>query len=1325
MADSRLNKVLIPALEKIQKNASWRKHSKLGAECKSVIQHLTSPNRSPTAEASLQQGVVLDFSLYDSEIVLSPIINALSTSYLKVSEPALEAVQKLIARGYLHGEADPSGGAEAKLLSKLIVSACNCHDLGDEYAELLVIKLLLSAVTSVSLQLHGDCLLQAVRTCYDLYLNSKNGVNQTTAKASLIQMLVIVFRRMEADSSTVPMQPIVAAELMGPVEKADVDEAFEMKNSTVEGTNPADLLDSTDKDMLDAKYWEISIYKTALEGRKGELADGEGERDDDLVRIGNKFRRDAFLVFRDLCMLSMKTPLKDAAADPQAMKGKIVALELLKILLENAGEIFRTSERFLDAIKQYLCLSLLKNSASTHMTVFQLSCSIFMSLVSRFRAALKAEIGVFFPIVVLRVLENVVQPNFQQKMTVLQFLGKLCVDSQILIEIFLSYDYDCDATSNIFTRMVNGLLKTAQGVPPGVSSTLQVLQDASMKLEAMKCLVAILKCMGNWMDKQLQIADIQSSKKLDAADNGSDTGSPPRPNDIIDEPTKRSDTQSEASSEVSDVSTLEQCRAYRARKSESIYYSSINTVVLKFMIEECWAPMLAAFSVQLDQSDDEIVIALCLEGFRRAIHVTAGMSMKTHRDAFVTSLAKFTSLHSPADIKKKNIDAIKVHLCTSNPRVFSLTKIVEIVHYNMNRIRTVWSKIWQVLSDFFVTTGCSENLSIAIFAMDALCQLSMKVLEREELANFNFQNEFMKPFVIVMCKSSAVEIRELIIRCVSQVVLSQVNNVRSGWKSIFMVFTTAAYDDHKNIVLLSFEIIKKIFRDYFTYIIETESTTFTDCVNCLVAFTNTRFNKAISLNAIGLLQYCAERLAEGDLRKEAPEVASPPSPQIGKERKSGEPAKRVDHLYLWLPLLAGLSDLSFDPSPEIREGASRILFGTLRNYGHHFSLALWEKVFESVLFSIFDESAHIDNGEMEELNQDSWMHELCTLAMQLVVDLFVNFYDTINPLLKKVLMLLVSFIKHRHQSLAIISITGFVRLISNAGEMLSEDKWLDVVSFLKEALNETCPDFSFILDDNSTTEAWGDDVNESSHDESAEAITSNVDSDNNLGSHRLYAAISDINCRSGIQLLLLQAIEDVYNMHRARLSYKNIFILFDVVHAVASHARNINSNGVLRQKLKELGSVMQMDDPPLLRLETESYMNCLKFLQNLALDRPLSYEESEVESYLVNLCQEVLQFYIVVACSGHLPGSSLDRQPQWTIPPGSGRRTELAARAPLIVAVLKAIGTLGDSSFHKNLSCFFPLLSSLIGCEHFSNEVQLVLSDVLHSSVGPILLRSC
>lgn len=404
-ADSRLTSLLIPALEKIIKNAaSWRKgHSKLSHQCKSLIDKLSSPSTtasssaeppSPNSSSSLP-GPLRDLSLADSESILSPLVSALSSGSPKIVEPALDVVQKLISHSYLHGEADPSAGPDARLLAQLVDAVCNSLSPGtagssDDALELLVLKTLLSAVTSTTLRIHGDALLHVVRTCYDLYLGSKNSVHQTTAKASLIQMLVIVFRRMEADSSTVPVQPIVVAEMMEPADRstpanaaADVsfvqgfitkiigdidgvlnpstplnrttsstagsgahDGAFE--STAVESTNPADLLDSTDKDMLDAKYWEISMYKTALEGRKDELGvDGVAvEREDDAeVQIGNKLRRDAFLVFRALCKLSMKTPPKDAAADPALMKGKIVALELLKILLENAGAVFRTSDR--------------------------------------------------------------------------------------------------------------------------------------------------------------------------------------------------------------------------------------------------------------------------------------------------------------------------------------------------------------------------------------------------------------------------------------------------------------------------------------------------------------------------------------------------------------------------------------------------------------------------------------------------------------------------------------------------------------------------------------------------------------------------------------------------------------------------------------------------------------------------------------------------------------------------------------------------------------------------------------------------------------------
>ncbi|KAM7472118.1 hypothetical protein LguiA_010301 [Lonicera macranthoides] len=1775
-ADFRLYQLLTPPLEKIIKTgSSWRKNSKLIHQCKSLLERINSPNKPPLSPPSPNQshsdtspplpGFISEFSLSDSEFLLSPFINTCTSGTAKIADPALDCIQKLIAHGLLKGQADSIGGTESNLLSRLIESVCKCHDLGDGGVELLVIKTILSAVTSVYLRIHGDCLLLIVRTCYDIYLGSKNVVNQATAKASLIQMLVIIFRRMEADSSTVPVQPIVVAELMEAPEKADADGAmtvfvqgfitkimqdidgvlhvgtprsglvrdgaFETNTSTVESTNPADLLDSTDKDMLDAKYWEVIMYKTALARRKGELANGETERDDDLeVQIGNKLRRDAFLVFRALCKLSMKTPPKEALVDPNLMRGKIVALELLKILLENAGAIFSTSERFLGAIKQYLCLSLLKNSASTLMIVFQLSCSIFISLVSRFRAGLKAEIGVFFPMIVLRVLENVGQPNFQQKMIVLRFLKMLYVDSQILVDIFINYDCDVNST-NIFERMVNGLLKTAQGVSPSAATTLLPSQDVTMKLEAMKCLVAILKSMGDWMNKQLCIPDPNSLKKFEEVETESEPGNFPMENGNEDEPVEGSDTQSEASSEVSDVLSIEQRLSYKlelqegislfnrkakrgieflinankvgdspeeiaaflknasglnktmvgdylgeredlslkvmhayvdsfdfqgmefdeairaflqgfrlpgeaqkidrimekfaerycqcnlnaftsadtayvlaysvimlntdahnpmvkskmsaddfirnncgiddgndlpeeylrslferiygneikmkehdfvpqkqsfnpnrilgldsilnivsrkregenhttddvirhmqeqfkekACKSESVYYAAMDVVILRFMIEVCWAPMLAAFSVPIDQSDDEIVIAVCLEGFCYAIHVTAVMSMKTHKDAFVTSLAKLTSLHSPADIKQKNIDAIKVgyyllftiamavviiadedgnylqeawehilmcvsrfehlhllsegappdatffsinqnnfekskqtkssilpvlkkksqyaaaamrrgsydsagvggnaskgvppekinnffsnlnmleqvgemnliftksqklnseaivdfvralckvsveELCSpSDPRVFSLTKIVEIAHYNMNRIRLVWSSIWNILSDFFVTIGCSGNLSIAIFAMDSLRQLSMKFLDREELANYNFQNEFMKPFVIVMRKSGAVEIRELIIRCVSQMVLSRVNNVKSGWKSMFMVFTTAAYDGHKNIVLLAFEIIEKIIRDYFLYITETETTTFTDCVNCLIAFTNSRFNKDISLNAIAFLRFCATKLAEGDLssssknKKENSEKISPSLPLNGKDRKyeNGELTDKGDHLYFWFPLLAGLSELSFDPRPEIRKSALQVLFDTLHNHGHHFSLPLWERVFESALFPIFDYVRHaIDpSGEISpgptdgEHDQDTWLYETCTMALQLVADIFVKFYNTVNPLLEKVMLLLVSFIKRPHQNLAGIGIAAFVRWMSNAGNLFSDDNWLEVVLSLQVAANATLPDFSFVIEDSMFWSHDYDIIRRTSNAESGGTGMADVDA-GNLRKHILYAAISDAKCRAAVQLLLIQAVMDIYIMYRPQLSAKNTVILYDAVHTVAFHAHKINADPTLRSKLQELGPMVQMQDPPLLRLENESYQMCLTFLQNLAMDKPPTCEESLVESYLVDLCEEVLLLYIEIACSGQMiPESSPGGPHNWSsIPLGSGKRRELAARAPLIVATLQAICSLGDSLLEKNMACFLPLLSSLISCEQGSNEVQLALSEMLSLTVGPVLLRSC
>ena len=78
----------------------------------------------------------------------------------------------------------------------------------------------------------------------------------------------------------------------------------------------------------------------------------------------------------------------------------------------------------------------------------------------------------------------------------------------------------------------------------------------------------------------------------------------------------------------------------------------------------------------------------------------------------------------------------------------------------------------------FLTRRRCPLPQVAMLAVDSLRQLAMKFLARDELANYQFQNDFLKPFVVVMRQSPNVEIRELIIRCVSQMVLARHNNIK-------------------------------------------------------------------------------------------------------------------------------------------------------------------------------------------------------------------------------------------------------------------------------------------------------------------------------------------------------------------------------------------------------------------------------------------------------------------------------------------------------------------------------------------------------------------
>lgn len=140
--------------------------------------------------------------------------------------------------------------------------------------------------------------------------------------------------------------------------------------------------------------------------------------------------------------------------------------------------------------------------------------------------------------------------------------------------------------------MVNGLLKTAQGPPPGVTTTLVPPQDVTMKSEAMKCLVAILRSMGDWMNKQLRIPDPNSpkiekeEKETDNSQGQSEapqSGTTEESSEGTEPPSENASGTPEAVPEaVSEAVSIEQRRAYKLELQVLIltFYMSVTCNLL-------------------------------------------------------------------------------------------------------------------------------------------------------------------------------------------------------------------------------------------------------------------------------------------------------------------------------------------------------------------------------------------------------------------------------------------------------------------------------------------------------------------------------------------------------------------------------------------------------------------------------------------------------------------------------------------------------------------------------------------------------------------------
>uniref|UniRef100_A0A3P8R8J4 SEC7 domain-containing protein n=1 Tax=Astatotilapia calliptera TaxID=8154 RepID=A0A3P8R8J4_ASTCA len=1760
------NMFLTRALEKILADKEVKKahHSQLRKACEVALEEikeesekLSPPGGDGKSGSSTLPPIKSKTNFIEADKYFLPFELACQSKCPRIVITSLDCLQKLIAYGHLTGSAPDSTAPGKKLIDRIIETICACFQgpQTDEGVQLQIIKALLTAVTSQHIEIHEGTVLQAVRTCYNIYLASKNLINQTTAKATLTQMLNVIFARMEnqalqeakqlererhrqhspvtqhTEPDSAQHQTHIHSEQEEKGENPDPENGSEFCVAESEQTeadqataaaeskaarhclDPANLCSDTKESGGEGEPAESEPAEAATEGTQSSLED-EGTVGSDSEHVhangipgtpisasftpslpddrlsvssndtqesgaapgqppGAKFshilQKDAFLVFRSLCKLSMK-PLSDGPPDPKSheLRSKVLSLQLLLSILQNAGPIFKTNEMFINAIKQYLCVALSKNGVSSVPEVFELSLSIFLTLLSHFKTHLKMQIEVFFKEIFLYILETSTS-SYDHKWMVIQTLTRICADAQSVVDIYVNYDCDLNA-ANIFERLVNDLSKIAQG-RGGHELGITPQQELTLRKKGLECLVSILKCMVEWSKDQYVNPNSQTSlgqekpseqesteskapetinrygsinsldstassgigsystqmsgtdnpeqfevlkqqkeiieqgidlfnkkpkrgiqylqeqgmlgttpedlaqflhqeERLDSTQVGEFLGDNDRfnkevmyayvdqmdfqgkdfvsalrmflegfrlpgeaqkidrlmekfaarylecnqgqtlfasadtayvlaysiimlttdlhspqvknkmtkeqyikmnrgINDSKDLPeeylsaiydeiagkkiamketkelTMKSNKQSVASEkqrrllynlEMEQMAKTAKALMEAVSHVQAPFTSATHLEHVRPMFKLAWTPFLAAFSVGLQDCDDTEVASLCLEGIRCAIRIACIFSIQLERDAYVQALARFTLLTATsgiAEMKQKNIDTIKTlitvahtdgnylgnswheilkcisqlelaqligtgvkaryisgtvrgkegfiastkeqssdeylglvggtvdrkqiasiqesigetssqsvvvavdriftgstrldgnaivdfvrWLCAvsmdelaspTHPRMFSLQKIVEISYYNMGRIRLQWSRIWEVIGDHFNKVGCNPNEDVAIFAVDSLRQLSMKFLEKGELANFRFQKDFLRPFEHIMKKNRSPTIRDMVVRCIAQMVNSQAANIRSGWKNIFSVFHLAASDQDESIVELAFQttghIVTNVFEKHFAATIDS----FQDAVKCLSEFACNASFPDTSMEAIRLIRHCAKYVSD--------------RPQAFKDYTSDDmnvaPEDRV-WVRGWFPILFELSCIINRCKLDVRTRGLTVMFEVMKTYGHTFEKHWWQDLFR-IVFRIFD------NMKLPEQQTEKaeWMTTTCNHALYAICDVFTQYFESLNGvLLDDILAQLYWCVQQDNEQLARSGTNCLENVVILNGEKFSPETWDKTCNCMLDIFKTTIPHYLCLLCSQDSVSQKSLDIQSRSDDQhsisssdraamenrrqsqysSASGVTE--DGPRKIQEQRLFSALL-IKCV--VQLELIQTIdnivffpatskkEDAENFAAAQrdavcsadvsvetqdqgmyryLTSEQLFKLLDCLLDSHHFAKAFNSNNEFdRQKLENFNmlSFKGKSKPNLLKQETSSLACGLRILFRMYTDESRRDAWEEVQRRLLNVCSEAVAYFLALTSESH--------REAWT---------------NLLLLFLTKVLKINDERFKAHASRYYPLLCEIM-----------------------------
>ena len=464
-------------------------------------------------------------------------------AFSELMSAIFEAASQLVAHGCLDGVLIGFGkeGEEMeyqRAVNMLAQSVFNA-DLSMDRNELAAMKFLLGTGCRVGQDgdalLRGSHLLQTIRTLYHVYLTTESSPNKTTARAALQQLTTSVFSRV-ARPTDEDDEELQRTKDNFPSENHR--DAFLVLRSicklsmrTVPGTadggstsflsSHVGLQSSGSNDTWgDEKHVDTPAASPARNGLDGSARSAGPDHHAQL--------------------------LYTSAVHP-ALESKLLALELILYVLQhtdfNKSFVAKSGPQLQAAIRNYLCVSLLKNCTSGNTRVVNLSLRIFVPLVRYFRTILKSEIEAFVTNVFFVILDSKNSPA-EHKSIVVKTFDEICSDPTTLAEIFLNYDCDLSAV-DLFHRIVNTLSTVSRtGIHEPKSSSIfmgsqsvarmekQRIGNRELRLVAMKALRQVLASLhasivepmsfGNSKEEDVESLPHDADVSLDGEPSGDD-----------------------------------------------------------------------------------------------------------------------------------------------------------------------------------------------------------------------------------------------------------------------------------------------------------------------------------------------------------------------------------------------------------------------------------------------------------------------------------------------------------------------------------------------------------------------------------------------------------------------------------------------------------------------------------------------------------------------------------------------------------------------------------------------------------------------------------